>query len=761
MINKYALYNNCRKAITIVVVLLTPVISMAQNTEVAKKIEVKLEAETNLTKKMSLYLDMIDAIGDYDSVATERYVLKAGALADQLKDKKSKSEVYRQQGLMYMAFDNIPKTLISFEKSLELARSINDRILVGDIYNSISNAYGQVHNDKMVDEYMLKALKEYQQQNSESDIAMVYANMGSNSSRRGNYTKAIEYFLKSLAIRERLHNDKGIGSAAFNITIPYKFLKRYDEALKYNQLAIEKLTLVKNEGMLASAYAVKGSIFRSLKNYDEAFLYINKALPLFEKYKNTAGIRNCYDNIGLLYVEKKDLKNALKYFLMSKQISVDMDDPRGIVSADVNVAQTALDLQDLKKTALTLSEAEPLARKYSFKEDLAELYKIRLQYAIAMNEQGNANNSFNNYLSLKDSLSSKDVNEQISEMQTRYDTEKKDNQITLLNKEKHINLLQLKNQNLTIQQKQSQIAQKDQVLLINQLEIKNQHQEMANQLLDNEQKAQNIKALKKQSRIQELELVNQGLKLKERNIFITAFGILMVAGLVVAYAYYNRYKIKQETRLQAEIHKQQEIETRSLFEGEQNERIRIARDLHDSIGQMLSVIKMNVSNVPESSTTATTLELVDRTITEVRNISHNLIPEELNFGLFTALEDMCDKINQSNNTQVSINIPDEIRAHQFEKTNELSIYRIVQEVLNNMVKHAQASQINLEVTQQEHNLTIGIKDNGNGFDTSQIKKSKGLGWKNIAARVNMLDGKMKVRSEQLTGTQIEITIPGT
>ncbi|RYE12352.1 MAG: sensor histidine kinase, partial [Sphingobacteriales bacterium] len=193
---------------------------------------------------------------------------------------------------------------------------------------------------------------------------------------------------------------------------------------------------------------------------------------------------------------------------------------------------------------------------------------------------------------------------------------------------------------------------------------------------------------------------------------------------------------------------------------EQKERIRIARDLHDSIGQMLSVIKMNISNIPESRTTTTTLELVDSTIAEVRNISHNLIPEELNFGLFTALEDMCDKINSSNTTQVAINVPDEVREHQFEKTNELSIYRIVQEVLNNMVKHSQASLINLDVTRQGNGFNLAIKDNGKGFDTAQINRSKGLGWKNIAARVNMLDGKMQVRSESLTGTQIEITIPG-
>lgn len=232
---------------------------------------------------------------------------------------------------------------------------------------------------------------------------------------------------------------------------------------------------------------------------------------------------------------------------------------------------------------------------------------------------------------------------------------------------------------------------------------------------------------------------------------------------IVGYLAIRNNAYKQQKRIQAEIHKQQEIETRSLFEGEQKERIRIARDLHDSIGQMLSVVKMNLSNLstPDQygNKLDNTVELVDKTITEVRHISHNLIPEELNFGLFAALEDMAEKINHAGNTKVVLSIPDDALIYQFEKSNELSIYRIVQEALSNIVKHAQATTIDLAVMQQPNGMAINIKDNGKGFDTSQIKTSSGIGWKNIAARVNMLYGELQVRSEKLTGTHIEITIP--
>jgi signal transduction histidine kinase len=226
---------------------------------------------------------------------------------------------------------------------------------------------------------------------------------------------------------------------------------------------------------------------------------------------------------------------------------------------------------------------------------------------------------------------------------------------------------------------------------------------------------------------------------------------------------YNRYKIKQKALLEVEIFRQQEIAAQSLFDGEQKERVRIARDLHDSIGQMLSVVKMNISSMDdievENSLSNNTASLVDKTIEEVRHISHNLIPEELNFGLFNALESLCEKINNSKKTQATLRVPDSIKHYVFEKQNELSIYRIVQEVLNNMVKHAEANHININILQNEKQLLIQIKDDGKGFNTKNINEGKGLGWKNIQARVKMLNGKLEITSEKLTGTEIEISIP--
>lgn len=251
------------------------------------------------------------------------------------------------------------------------------------------------------------------------------------------------------------------------------------------------------------------------------------------------------------------------------------------------------------------------------------------------------------------------------------------------------------------------------------------------------------------------EILVQKNKILKKNILVFSLIGILLLGLI----YYKNYQHRQEKKLQKEIYKHQELATKALFEGEQNERIRIARDLHDSVGQMLSLVKMNLSTQEQNPETEKTQNLVDKTILEVRSISHNLIPEELNFGIFSALENLADKVNATSQTKMKLHISEEIREIKFQKQNELSIYRIVQEVVNNMIKHADASLIDLSIKKIENSLIINIRDNGKGMNDDAIEQSSGIGWKNIKARVNMMSGNLKIESEKLTGTQIEITLP--
>ena len=108
---------------------------------------------------------------------------------------------------------------------------------------------------------------------------------------------------------------------------------------------------------------------------------------------------------------------------------------------------------------------------------------------------------------------------------------------------------------------------------------------------------------------------------------------------------------------------------------------------------------------------------------------------------------------------MSVHVDESIRQLQFEQQNELSIYRIIQEVVNNTIRHSEAGSIELSLAQQTQKILLSIRDNGKGMDAGSIENAKGIGWKNIRARVNLLEGEMKVQSEKSAGTQIEIILP--
>src|SRR5690606_6331481 len=127
----------------------------------------------------------------------------------------------------------------------------------------------------------------------------------------------------------------------------------------------------------------------------------------------------------------------------------------------------------------------------------------------------------------------------------------------------------------------------------------------------------------------------------------------------------------------------------------------------------------------------------------------------LNFGLVSAIEEMCESISETGGIQLKGEISEDIKKYRFNKQNELSLYRVVQEIIGNMVKHSGATEIVLKMYEQAGQILIHIKDNGQGMDKSGIEHSQGLGWKNILARVNLLNGKLNIQSERISGTLIE------
>lgn len=255
----------------------------------------------------------------------------------------------------------------------------------------------------------------------------------------------------------------------------------------------------------------------------------------------------------------------------------------------------------------------------------------------------------------------------------------------------------------------------------------------------------------------------ENLDLKRKNQLLFWFIVLGI--IIAAVISFTIYKIKANNK-QRKFNDQLKEEQRKRFlevlQTQENERTRIASDLHDGVGHLLSAIKLNLSalsseNNNNKSITDNLGKMVDSASVEIRQISHELMPQSLTeLDIISALNELANRINKSNSITVTISSQNEIT--DISKKTQIIVYRIIQEILNNILKHANASIVDISLTHSESKLFLVIQDNGIYFDEHAIKSSGGIGWKNIRARIEMFNGEYSIQSNTSGGTKISISL---
>jgi len=237
-------------------------------------------------------------------------------------------------------------------------------------------------------------------------------------------------------------------------------------------------------------------------------------------------------------------------------------------------------------------------------------------------------------------------------------------------------------------------------------------------------------------------------------------GLLAVASILMAlffrYRLTNSRKTLAEQRVSQLEQEKKLIATQAVLDGETSERSRLARDLHDGLGSMLSVIKLNLNDIKEGVTLEAedvghfnnALSMLDDSIKELRRVAHNMMPDSLmRYGLKVSLTDFCHSVS---NAQFHFFGTDK----RLDSKLEIMVYRTVHELVNNAIKHAEAEMINVQIIQENERLSVIVHDNGIGFNTSAIKG--GMGLSNIEKRVKVFNGEMNIYSQPGKGTEINI-----
>lgn len=244
--------------------------------------------------------------------------------------------------------------------------------------------------------------------------------------------------------------------------------------------------------------------------------------------------------------------------------------------------------------------------------------------------------------------------------------------------------------------------------------------------------------------------------------------LLLAVALVVFFVVYQKRLISQQMINQHDREAHQRELLTAAVEVQENERRRIASDLHDDIGSLLSAARLYLRQFDPQASPAEndrvkeeSLEIISKIIQNTRRITHDLLPSELEkFGLFAAAEDLCERINRTG--QVSMNLVTS-KSIRFALNKEVALYRVLQELINNTLKHAAAENIQVEYFWKQDRLVCRYIDDGKGFDTAVVLKRgrAGLGLRNIESRISIIGGILHYESTPGKGLEVSIEVPVT
>ena len=520
--------------------------------------------------------------------------------------------------------------------------------------------------------------------------AQAYISIGTAHYYSGNQDSALYFYLKALKIFETNQDKSGIAQVKNELGVLFLKQKKYADAKRMLFESINSQKTDKPLSVVATSYNNLGLVYADVQMPDSAEYYFNKALKTYRKLNDKLGISYALDYLSSIYAGRdkwEDAENALKE---SISLRSQLADKTGTAIAINNLGELYLSKKNYAEALHQFKAASDSAHKINYLDLEAYTYKMQAETYKLMGDYKNSVFYFEKYQSLIEEILNEKRIRQIEELNTQYQTEKKEN-----------------------------------------------------------------------------EIQQQRLKLSKRNVMLSALLLIFGLSLVSFYLLYNRYKLKQEARLQEELMHEQQMRTKAVLEAEENERQRIAKELHDGVGQLLSATKLNLnaaSNTTNESNAAQQkllngIELLDESIKEVRNISHNMMPAVLQEnGLCTAIEDFIRKINQAESLEVTHTIYN-LQQDRFDKTAQLTLYRIIQEIFNNIIKHAKAIKVNMECVGHDNEIIVIIEDNGIGFDT--LSKKEGIGLKNIRLRVDFLKGNFDIDSANEKGTTSILEIPYT
>ncbi|MBB5441007.1 signal transduction histidine kinase [Pedobacter sp. AK017] len=631
-----------------------------------------------------------------------------------------------------IGFANRAQTVINKDSLLRLLPKAKEDSAKVLLYLEVGNVY-ELNNPQMAAKYYRLAGQLSKKLNYKRGIVKYISNYTALLDQKAQFDSSLLLNKQAIELAKSLNDKLALAKCYANTGNVYQYLNDGENALQYYETAKKCFEEIGNKQLVARICDVMQNCYRKLNqiekalqlgreavsilrkeddaialgmaltnlgnNYetvqsDSAFACYNEALTIFKKQNHSRGVESNLLNIGNIYLHRYNADGMKPYYEKGLALAQQLEDPEGETIANRGMAHYFLYKKNFGEAIKSINKALFISDSLDLKYEHQKNLKSLSAILYATNDIIGAEKALDSAGFIEDQLNGDEVTLKTLAISKKFETEKKEAQIKL---------------------QAAEIRQKS-IL----------------------------------------------------NYFLIAGAVAFLAISLLTYRNYKHRQKLQQAKIDELETEKQLTATEAVLKGEEQERTRLAKDLHDGLGGMLSGIKFSLGSIKENLIMTPdnahaferSIDMLDSSIKEMRRVAHNMMPEILvNYGLDTALKELCTEMDKSGVLHVSYQ---SVGMHQTEipQTTSVTIYRIIQELLNNIVKHANAKNVLVQLHQsaQEKLLAVTVEDDGNGFDTEQLKQPAGMGWHNIKNRVEFLKGKIDLQSAPGKGTSIMIEI---
>jgi two-component system, NarL family, sensor kinase len=495
----------------------------------------------------------------------------------------------------------------------------------------------------------------------------------------GKYTEVLPHYFRSRDLYDSLNNKKGLAEIHNEMAVFYHKQKDFKNAWAALDTSEKLAREINDIETLGTSLDHRGSMLAAQGKFAEAKTYYLKVYDIRVKTRDSVGLGYALNNLSEAALKDGRLEESLRYLDLSTEIRTRLGDKQGVAINFVNKGENYFQTGQFAQAAQSLEEGLRQSMAIGFDDLSRHTYEYLGKTYLALKDYRKAYELQEKSISFKDNLYNIEKSRVIQELQTKYDTEKKDREISDLNK-------------------------------------------------DNQLKAATI----------------------ERNYFLMG-GLLAL--LLLGAALFYVWRLRSERHRQLVLTEQKirirEAQINAVIESQEQERKRFASDLHDGMGQLVSALQLTVQSIKSTRDQEKTISLVENSEqlltdiqSEIRNIAFNLMPPILmKEGLVPATKELIRRVNQASK------LKSEVAAHEVANRLpdliEISLYRIIQELVSNIIKHSKATYLTLSFTGYAEEIVLTIEDDGMGYDLTSFQNSKqSNGWRTIQTRMQLVKGQI-------------------